>query len=157
MTRRLVDPVDRVAITDLIFAYAEFVDEARVGDLGRLFTDDATLDYGNGRHCDGNTQVVAFVTERLSLYRATSHHLSNVSITPTGSDTASVKTYVYAFHERSDGDQAEIWGRYLDDVVRTVEGWKIAVRRIRTAGLRGFTLPPGQQSPFEQMERRTLP
>ena len=51
---------------------------------------------------------------------------------------------------------SKIWGRYLDEVERSSDGWVIAVRHIRAAGARGLNLPPGQGAPFEQTPRRTL-
>jgi ketosteroid isomerase-like protein len=148
---------DRASIESLLVSYGELVDEARVDELGALFTPDAILDYGRGRQCPGRDEVVAFITGRLRLYRATSHHLTNVRVTVTGPDTATATTHVYAWHERHGGDQAEIWGRYLDELVRTEAGWRIALRRIRTAGQRGFALAPGEPSPFEPIARRELP
>lgn len=148
---------DVAAITAVILAYATAVDEARLDQLGPLFAEDAVLDYGRGRHCTGREEVVAFVAGRAAAYRATSHHLSNIQVELDGPDQAAARTYVYAWHERPNGTQAEIWGRYLDRLVRTPEGWRIARRAIRTAGHRGFTQEPGAPSPFEQLPRRELP
>jgi hypothetical protein len=68
-------------------------------------------------------------------YAATSHHNANVLVTFDGSDRASVRTSVYAWHKRSDGVTPQLWGYYHDNVVRLSEGWRIAYRQLRVLGV----------------------
>jgi len=145
---------DRRAVTDLLLDYAELVDAADLDGVVGLFTADATLDYGFGRTVTGTEALRAFYRDGpFATYRATSHHISNVRVAVDG-NRATARCYVYAWHERRDGTQAEAWGRYLDDLVRTADGWRIARRAIRAAGERGFPAPEGLSSAFERPARR---
>lgn len=143
---------ERQAIEDVLLDYCERVDAGDVDAVVALFTDDATIDYGYGRRIQGHAALTEFFGERLiATYRATSHHLSNVRIAVDG-DRATARSYAYAWHERHDGTQAHVWGRYADVLVRSDSGWRIAERTIRAAGSAGFPTPDGR-SPFELITR----
>jgi ketosteroid isomerase-like protein len=147
-------PDDRAAIEDVLYAYADLVDRARLDDLMDLFTEDAVLDYGHGRVFTGRDTMRGLFADRLlAVYRATSHHISNVRI-EVEDDRARATCHVYAWHERADdGATPQVWGRYLDDLVRTEDGWRIARRVIRAAGEQGFPVPDGLPSAFERIDR----
>ena len=55
-------------------------------------------------------------------------------------DHASVRTSVYAWHQRTDGSTPRLWGYYHDSVVRLPEGWRIAERQLRTLGVEDWHL-----------------
>lgn len=147
-------PDDRAAIEDVLYAYADLVDRARLDELMELFTEDAVLDYGHGRVFTGRETMRGLFADRLlATYRATSHHISNVRIEVDG-DRAQAACHVYAWHERADdGATPQVWGRYLDDLVRTENGWRIGRRVIRAAGEQGFPVPDGLPSAFEHIDR----
>ncbi len=149
---------DRVAIEDVLYAYADLVDRACLDELMDLFTEHVVLDYGYGRLFTGRDVLRTLFADRLlATYTATSHHISNVRIAVDG-DHATSTCHIHAWHRRADdGSQPEVWGRYDDELVRTVTGWRIARRTIRAAGERGFPIPDGQPSAFEPIDRHTNP
>lgn len=148
---------DRIAIEELLYRYCDLVDRARIDDVVTLFAADGAVDYGHGRIVRGATELGKFFADRVGSYVATSHHSSNVAITFGDSpDAATVTSSIYAWHQQPDGNQIEIWGRYLDDVVRGPDGWVLQTRQIRAAGWRGFSVPDGVPTPFETIDREAL-
>jgi len=129
--------VDKDEIADLVRTYSYCVDHRLYDDVVELFTEDCVVDYGPG--------IAPPVQSRSALrkmfghpsggYAATSHHNANVLVTFDGTDRASVRTSVYAWHQRSDGVTPQLWGYYHDTVVRLPEGWRIAYRKLRVLGL----------------------
>ena len=147
---------DRRAVEDVLLDYCEHVDAGDVDAVIALFTDDAVIDYGYGRHIRGRDALDEFFRERLvATYSATSHHLTNIRVTVDG-DSATTRSYAYAWHARHDGSQAHVWGRYHDRLVRTGGTWRIAERAIRAAGSAGFPSADGR-SPFELIDRAGRP
>jgi ketosteroid isomerase-like protein len=149
---------DRAAITALLLDYCEAVDAADADAVAALFTADTVMDYGFGRLFEGREAVRSLIADRVGAYRATSHHLSNIRMEAGAMPgTATAKSYVHAWHERADGTQPEIFGRYFDDLVHESDGaWRIARRTLRAAGWKGFDVPTGKE-PFERIARTTRP
>ena len=95
-------------------------------------------------------------------FAATSHHNSNVLVTFEDADRASVRTSVYAWHQRADGRTPRLWRYYHDSVVRLPEEWRIAQRRaslsLRRAHRHGRSRDPVRVSPprgaLETLERQ---
>ncbi len=73
-------------------------------------------------------------------FTATSHHNANVLVTFDGVDRASVRTAVYAWHQRADGVTPRVWGYYHDVVVRVPAGWRIAHRQLRVLGTENWQM-----------------
>jgi len=71
---------------------------------------------------------------------ATSHHNANVLVTFDDLGHASVRSSVYAWHQRTDGGTPRLWGYYHDSVVRLPEGWRIARRQLRTLGVEDWNM-----------------
>jgi 3-phenylpropionate/cinnamic acid dioxygenase small subunit len=128
--------IDKDQIIDLVHEYSYCVDHRLYDEVVELFTEDCVVDYGPG---------IAPVRSRANLremfrhpggrFTATSHHNANVLVTFDGADRASVRTSVYAWHQRADGVTPRIWGYYHDAVVRRPEGWRIAHRQLRVLGV----------------------
>jgi len=148
-------PDDVSSIDDLLLDYCEAVDAADADAVASLFTEHTVMDYGFGRLFEGREAVRSLIADRVGAYRATSHHLSNVRIEAGDAPgTATARSYVHAWHERADGSQPEIFGRYLDELVREADGrWRIARRTLRAAGWKGFEVTDGRE-PFERIDRR---
>lgn len=144
---------ERHDIERLLFAYCDLVDRAHVDELAELFTDDAVIDYGYRRLIAGRDQIRALFHDRLGRYRGTSHHASNVTIELVDDSSGTAASAVYAWHRLPNGDTAEVWGRYDDEVVRDGSSWRLARRTIRAAGWQGFETPEGLPGPFEPIER----
>jgi ketosteroid isomerase-like protein len=138
----------------LLHGYCDSVDRVDMELFASLFTDDAVLDYGFNRIFTGREAIVALLSSRLANYKATSHHLSNISIEEISSSEVHVTSTIYAWHRLMDDTQAEVWGRYDDIIVHGSDGWRIAKHVVRAAGSRGFATPEGLPSPFEPFTRK---
>jgi hypothetical protein len=122
-------------IVDLVHRYSYCVDHRLYDEVVELFTEDCVVDYGpvyptlrskaDLRRMFGNPE---------GKFAATSHHNANVLVTFEDLDHASVRTSVYAWHQRSDGVTPRLWGYYHDLVVRVPGGWRFAERQLRTLG-----------------------
>ncbi len=146
---------DIAAVTDVLLDYCEAVDASDADAVAALFTTDAVMDYGFGQFFSGRDAVRSLIADRVGAYRATSHHLSNIRVLsgPTN-DAVAARSYVHAWHERADGTQMTIFGRYFDELVRDTDTrWRIARRTLRAAGWSGFDAVVGRE-PFERLPRR---
>jgi hypothetical protein len=124
------DTIDRVAIMDLLARYNRGVDRCDLDTLNGVWAEGATTDYGaNGgdaREWSANT-----VASLRANFLRTQHMLGQMVIDLDG-DRATAETYCRAYHEFEGPDGREemtVGGRYLDDLVRTPTGWRIAKRR----------------------------
>lgn len=136
------------AVTNVILDYAEYVDTCEPAKWAELFCDDGAFD--EGRIVEGRTALETHVRKLLRLFSATAHHMTNIRVTRTSSDTATASSYVYAWHRKVDGDDFEIWGRYLDELRVEDERWRFARRRVEMFGSRGWDVP------LDRVPRRPL-
>jgi hypothetical protein len=139
---------DRAEITDLAYCYAAGTDAIGAGDvaLGQqiyagCFTPDARIEASfPGADPNGPADLTAFgaaawgdIVEGVfdsSGYVATQHLISNVRIDIDG-NSASMISYLHATHVLDPaGSIAVANGHYVDQVVRTPQGWRIAARRL---------------------------
>ncbi len=122
---------DRAEIQDLLLRYARAVDGRDAAAMRACFADDAQLDYGY--FAGDPATVVAAIVAGTARYERTMHFLGSPLIELAGG-AARVETYALAHLRRTEGGQAVdlVQGlRYLDDVVRTPGGWRIARRVLR--------------------------
>lgn len=135
---------DRQAITDLFTAYAWHFDRNEPDSVAALFTDDALVDYGPAMpSLRGREEIGSRIAQGLrEIFEATSHHVSNVSITIESNDSATGVAYVYAWHRYRDGSpDGYLWGQYHNQFSRTSEGWRISELVLRAAGTQEFHRP----------------
>jgi ketosteroid isomerase-like protein len=131
---------DRQEITDLIYEYCRALDAMDLDALVALFTADCVVDYGPQIRSEGATALRRDLA-RMWRWARTSHHSGGVQIRFDDSDSASVCSYVLAWHEAPDGSTATMMGQYHDQVRRTAGGWRIATRRqLLTGNDAGFTV-----------------
>jgi hypothetical protein len=130
---------DRTAILEGLAAYCRLADLNRPDEQTAVFLDDCRVSYGGpGRWIEGRTALTASLRRSLASYVATSHLLGGTEIAFSGADTATAETAVHAWHRRADGGpDVVLYGRYVDEWVRSPDGWRIAVREFRTAGATG--------------------
>ncbi len=159
-------PEDRFAIHDLLVDYCLHLDRMDLVALAALFTPDCEVMYGPDPNLTarGATALESSLA-RMWRWKRTAHHLSNVRLWDDGADAARSESYVMAWHERPDGTTATIYGRYLDRLSRTPDGWRIAIRQMQMngadAGFRvaipqaprhpppqGWAPPPGLDGPI---------
>lgn len=156
---------DRLAIHDLLTDYCLHLDRMDLAALARLFTADCEVIYGPDPHLTARGAAALETSlARMWRWQRTAHHLSNIRLWPDGPDRALSESYVMAWHERPDGTTATVFGRYLDRLSRTPDGWRIAQRRMEMNGADagfgvaipqaprhppppGWTAPPGLDGP----------
>ena len=118
---------DRLAIQDLMVAYAHAVDTMD-GTQGILdvFTEDAVFDLsGIGfPSLNGHAEIAGFFDKTFEAMSAHAHYLTNFAITAYDGDTASIRAYVIGMGKYKAGGGITVNGRYFFDVVRTDAGWK---------------------------------
>jgi hypothetical protein len=121
---------DRLEIQQLLVDYSTAIDQRRFDDLDLVFTPDAYIDY----QATGGTQgrfpeVKAWLAEVLPNFPAYSHMLGNFDVRIDG-DTASSRTICFnpmVFNaEQKQIMFIGIW--YVDEFVRTDEGWRMSRR-----------------------------
>ena len=148
-------PVDKLLarrrIEDALTAYCNGLDRMDLDAVGQLFTSDCTVSYGPhpDLQAQGRDAVVASLA-RLWRWRRTAHHLCNVLVRFEGPSDARAESRVHAWHEAQDGTDAEIFGTYLDTLVRHGDRWLIHSRRMEMNGSRGgfrVPVPPAFRDP----------
>ena len=123
---------DRLEIEDLIVEYADTVDQADLLRLDKVFTCDAFVDYSAyGGAVGSYADAREFLAQSLPMFKHTQHMISNFQIKLEG-DRATGKIMCFNPMQLELGKQEQavffigLW--YLDEYVRTGEGWKIAKR-----------------------------
>jgi uncharacterized protein (TIGR02246 family) len=127
--------LDEREIEQLMVRYIDRVDaNDPVGAAACFAPDGIGIYWGEYR---GRDAIATRLAEILDAFLATSHHLSNVAVEVDG-DTARAMSYVYAFHTRTgDHSHLHVWGRWIDRLVRTDEGWHFAHRAVVLIGRLG--------------------
>ncbi|WP_439533796.1 nuclear transport factor 2 family protein [Polymorphobacter sp.] len=121
--------IDRIDIGDLMVRYARAVDRCDAALFASVWAPDALVDYG-----DGDTAAMAWsdgLVGRLRGMDRTQHLISNSLVSLDG-DSARAETMCTAYHRFTEAGVALrmlVGGRYLDRLVRTGDGWRIAHRR----------------------------
>jgi len=130
---------DTLEIQGVLNRYASSLDTRDWGRLATCFTRDAVGDYGAlGRH-DGYAAIEGLIKGVLTKLDVSQHFISNHEIDLAG-DTAKTRCYLQAQHVRRNtegGDNYLVAGLYLDDWVRTPDGWKISERQLQMTWFEG--------------------
>ena len=130
--------VDRLAIRDLVDAYAHHADRREPEAQARVFADDGQVRLFPGdpathepdRVIVGREDLAATFDGLIRQYDATTY-LNGQSTVSLDGDTASGESYCLAHHlTQEQGERVLIVMaiRYLDEFRRTDEGWRIARR-----------------------------
>lgn len=120
---------DRQDISDLLVRYATGIDRRDWPLFRTVFTDDCRLDYGEIGAWHGVDAVADFMERVHTMAGHTMHRLSNQAITIDG-DSAQARTYIDGLIMASDNKSGvNAIGFYDDEIVRTADGWRIALRR----------------------------
>ncbi|MGI5508455.1 nuclear transport factor 2 family protein [Streptomyces sp. CA-106131] len=134
--------------------YCDHVDRYDVPGILALFAPDGWYDLGFGRVFRGPVELRALFS-RVEVYRATSHHVSNivVDVDPAG-DAAISRAALYAYHvRREDDSEAHVWGQYHDRFVRAGDRWLVQSRTLRMAAERGTRPEGGRVTLYEPLPR----
>jgi len=128
MDKAIQELLDLRAIEQLMIRYADRIDANDPEGAAACFAEDGLGRYWGEYH--GRKEIAARLGKILNRFSATSHHLSNISIRLDG-DRATAMSYVYAFHRMAGtNDPMHYWGRWVDRLVRTEEGWLFAEREV---------------------------
>jgi len=123
---------DRIQIDDLLTRYTVAIDTKDWALLDRCFTPDARVDYTTSGGVKGAyPEVRAWLERALAAFPVTQHFISNTVVELNG-DEASAKTYVYnpMATEKPEGGHHvfNVGAYYIDELVYTPDGWRIAER-----------------------------
>jgi ketosteroid isomerase-like protein len=139
-------------INNLLSDYCDRIDRYDVDGLLALFAADATYDFGFDRRYTGH-DALRGLFRRVEVYRATSHHVSNVHLTIAG-DRAGVRCALYAYHVRAaDASEVHVWGQYQDELLHRDGRWLIARRALRVAHEKGTRPERGRPTLYEPLPR----
>jgi ketosteroid isomerase-like protein len=119
-------------IAEVLHRYGYALDGRDWPLLRTCFTDDVVGRYG-GDPLLGYEAVERLCRSTLEPLSVSQHLIANVTVTVAG-DEADASCYLHAQHVRpgtEGGDQFIYAGRYLDHLVRTADGWRIADRRLQ--------------------------
>ncbi len=129
--------LDRMEIRDLVTRYFAAADRRDFADLVGCFVEGTEVDYSDLLPVGPAAriaEVAATIDAAMAAnYGPTQHFMGNHSCAVDG-DTATAETYCLAIHQYldpavDDGGRPTSALRYLDRLVRTPEGWRIAYRR----------------------------
>ncbi|MEY3641289.1 MAG: hypothetical protein RLZZ199_1094 [Actinomycetota bacterium] len=117
---------DRLAIGDVIIRYADSIDQCDYDRYCTCFTDDLVVTGFGPTPIEGLANYREWVSAARGKYGRTQHMIGNIQVTLNG-DEAKMRSYVQATHEDpSDPEHLVVlWAAYVDDMVRTPQGWKI--------------------------------
>lgn len=130
---------DRLAIQDLLVAYAHAVDSLHdIDGICDVFTEDAVFDLSgiNFPSLNGHAEIRGFFEDTFANMSAHAHYLTNFAITAYDGDTASIRAYVIGMGKYKAGGGITVHGRYFFDVRRADGGWKA------TRYTMNFLIPP---------------
>jgi hypothetical protein len=134
---------DRAEIADLMNRYAEAVRLGSAATMSECFSDDASIDYGEGSLVCGREQILGYFAAMLAAAApaalderlASTPFVSNVAIELDGDD-ARCESTVLAIHAGLRGGRGVVVVRGTrndDALVRTSAGWRIRHRVHSTA------------------------
>ena len=130
---------DRELIKDLPQRYAQGVDRKDFAQVRACFHDDCFVD--GSLVALPIDEYVANLETGVAPYEATLHFMGNQYVdVAQRADEGHVETYAVAYHmwpPGSDDDDLVMAVRYMDDVVRTADGWIIRNRTVRPQWVRG--------------------
>jgi hypothetical protein len=127
---------DEHAIVALTIAYTWALDSRDWPTLHQVFLPDATAFLG--RELVGIEAIIERISSALSPLDASQHIIANHQVTFDGTgDAATCRCYLHAQHVRAEaagkgtgGPNFIVAGRYLDDLVRIENGWRIKRRTL---------------------------
>ncbi len=141
---------DRLEIQDLLIRYTRAIDTRDYALLDTCFTTDAHVDYtSSGGVAGPYPEVRAWLEKALAPFSQMMHFIGNTTLELAG-DTGHGRTYVVnpMGFPNPDGSSHvfTVYAHYVDEFVRTAEGWRIA-RRVEEQALLVGELPKALQIP----------
>jgi hypothetical protein len=143
---RQIDPRDEAEIRSVIYRYSEALDSRNFERLADAYTETATIevtfesyipggDAFTGVLARGANEIAQAVGNLMSPLDATQHFLGAILLDPT-EDGVRTQTQIIAHHHRGGGFY-HTGGTYIDDFVRTDNGWRTNRRVLHTSWTTG--------------------
>lgn len=132
MTDRVQELADRLDIAEVLARYCDALDQRRWEMLTTVFSPSASADYGSVGSPAGVEAITEAIRRTIDDLDATQHLIGNLQVQVHG-DTATAQCYLISQHVRAGqpgGEEYLLGGRYVDDLVRTPDGWRITFRRL---------------------------
>lgn len=120
---------DRLAISDLNFAYVDAVNRRQPELLRQVFASDGEWHVPAGVAV-GVEEVVLFFREQLKIYPFVVQMATSATARIDG-DRATGRVYVHEEGRDPEGRDGTVLGVYDDEMVRTPEGWRFQRRKFR--------------------------
>ncbi len=129
---------DKEEIIEMINQYALCLDDRKWDLLKDLFTEDVQINFG-GIERDGIEDFIDMIKDHLGGCGPSQHLFSNYRITVDG-DKATAAFYGRVMHAGV-GEQKDVlfdfWGEYMDELIRTPNGWRTCRRSQRPFNITG--------------------
>lgn len=122
---------DIVAIQQLYSAYNHAIDFGTADEWADTFTPDGSLDAGSAT--EGRDGLLAFHGATRAGVPGIRHLITNVVVDGEG-DAASGSAYLQATAGTGAERATLITGRYVDELVRTADGWRFSKRVLQPDG-----------------------
>ena len=141
---------DRLAIEDLMDAYASALDTKDWDTLRTLFVPGAVVDYTEEGGVRGSIDdAIGWFQKAMAPFTASQHFVTNRRVKVDG-DEATANAYIFSPLGAPNGEGGLVLvfagGTYEDALRRTPDGWRFAARTIHAswfhAGLVGGAAPP---------------
>ena len=129
---------DRLTIVDIVATYCCRLDEYDVQAAAAVFAEDGVLDLGpTGGLVEGRAAIAERLAVSQGRYRRSHHQVGQVEVDLDG-DRAHAEATVTSWYEAPDGSRSTLRGRYVDDLRRGADGWRVARRELWVNGAEGF-------------------
>jgi 3-phenylpropionate/cinnamic acid dioxygenase small subunit len=143
---------DVAEITQLLYRYARAIDGKDWKALERVFTPDARIHYAVERGAELSfAQLGPWLAQAMQIFKVTQHVITNPLVELAG-EAARCTSYLTGTHlqVRLDGTEIRVTegSVYRDELVRSVEGWRIRARRLERTWLDGTYLGPDEVRRF---------
>lgn len=132
METQLRELLDKQAIAELLYAYAEAIDRRDQKLLATVFTEDCQLHYGAYDH-PASVLIKSWRPDSPPAFLMTHHLYGNIVVRFNDADRARSITYFFAQHRAvHDGRVMDemVRGRYLDRLIKQDGRWRFAERTI---------------------------
>ena len=114
----------------VLYEYFDCIDRRDPAAAVQNFTEDARAEVMTGKFLEGRDRIGRALGRILAAYARTSHHVTNERVEYDG-DTATLSTYVYAYHRlAATGATWHLWARLVDVMVADGDRWLIADHRL---------------------------
>ena len=122
----------RLEIQDLLYAYADAIDQQRFDDLYQVFSEDAYIGYSvYGGAAAGRDEIIDFLKQALPAFKCYQHLNANMQISVDG-EKGTGRIMCFNPQELTLGENKThlymlgLW--YKDKYIRTADGWRIQER-----------------------------